>query len=244
MDRGERRRARHAAGSERPAGACLHRLRDVPKQLPRRPGAAPGGADAQRRANDAQSTCAVHERRQHGAMVARIRVASLLQRGHGFPLGGRRQRRGRARRRPRADRHAAAHFRRHAAQPGCVRAGRLQPDREGGVHLQRAARQLAKLRRAQYRNECPGGHAGRRPQTVAPRYGRYGREPARGGAVPCHRSCDGVGRLRLGLSRSHAQRALSPVPGRRDSHAGQRSARTGTAVRRRGWRSASSRSTI
>ena len=31
---GERRRARHAARSERPAGARLHRLRDVPQQLP------------------------------------------------------------------------------------------------------------------------------------------------------------------------------------------------------------------
>ena len=74
----QRRRARQPAGSERSAGARLHRLRDVPEQLPRRAGAAT--PPAQRRPDDAQPARAVQGVGGMAQWCARVRQRATTSR--------------------------------------------------------------------------------------------------------------------------------------------------------------------
>ena len=150
LDVCQRRRARSVARSERPAGARLHRHRDVPQQLPRRAGAAAGARCAQRRPDDAQSARA-------------DRTASAGWRS------------GRARSVPRNYFTAGGDFRwvdgdseedaldavrgqtvtLQRVSGGTQRsvsalcAGRVHADRQAGADAERACRSLAQLRRAQ-----------------------------------------------------------------------------------------------
>ena len=69
---------------------------------------------------------------------------------------------------------------------------------------------------------------------VDSRQQRHGGQPARRRAVSRHRSRQLLGRGEFRIPRADADRAVSPILGRCDHDASQRSARAGTAGRRRG----------
>ena len=171
-----------------------------------------------------------------------IGARNYFTRRRRLPLGRRRQRRGRARRRPRTDGHAAAHFGRNAAQPL-------------GVSCRTCSRRPTKLvltlsaRVDRWRNydahnletNIPAGTpgAGNRPSiddtedTVgSPRFAALYHITDR---VTC------LGRYQLGLPRADAQRAVPTISRGRDSDAGQRSARARAAGRWGSGRAAASR---
>jgi hypothetical protein len=105
----------------------------------------------------------------------------------------------------RTERDPAPCLRRNAAAVRHLRPGSDHAGLARRRHAGRAAGSLAQLRRSQPRDESAERHADGGQQPESARAGRYGGEPARRCAVSRERSCDGVGQLRIGLSRAHAE---------------------------------------
>ena len=247
LDDRQRRHPRPVRGRERSAGAVVRRRAAGALQLPRRH---QRRNDAQHRPAGDRSASADQRRRRHDAVEQGVRQQERVQRR--FRRAARDGREPGRRLRCCGGDHAvpgrlscqsdvrdaggdavdAAILGRHATEHGRLRAGHLHAHRQAGADAQRAHRPLEQHRRSHQRDRRRNRIAGSEQQTVDRCQERHGRQPACGRHVSRHRQGERVGRGQLGFPRADADRAVSPVLGRRGHDASERSAR----ARASGWR--------
>ena len=158
VDVGERRRAGAAAGSERPAGARLLRLRDVPQQLPRRAGRrTPPRSIGRMTLNQRCRPRVSAAWCSGGGRSARATISSA---GLDWRwVDGESQEDGLDPLEPGQTVMLQRAVRRHAAQRRRVRPGRDQAAQQPHGDAQRARRRLAELQRPQPRDQRAVRHA-------------------------------------------------------------------------------------
>ena len=239
LDVGERRRPRRAARRRAISQATrVHRLRDA--------SAATSSRCRRRRPPRSIGRMTLNQRvptNGVGGMVQWSRAfggAAVLHRRHRLALGGRRQRGGRRSTRStgtHGDARSASRAARSAASASSSRTSsrrRRRPDDDA----QRPGRSAGATTTATTsRPTLPTGAADGEQRPGAAR-SRATPSSARA-SRRCYHLTDRVsvwGDIGCGLPRADAQRAVSPVPRRHGADAGQQSARTGAAGRRRARR--------